>query len=85
MKKKIYLSISWTTSKQDVYTVTCNIFRSVDESKKEITLVVNPENVPVVQAGDGCATNVKAARLVNNDIGIKAPFSICASHASNCE
>ena len=56
--------------------------RSVDETKKEITLSVKPENIPVVQGGDGCSTNVKAAQTVETKLGIKAPMSRCASHGS---
>ena len=39
--------------------------------------------MPVIQAGDGCATNIKAAAHVEELLGIDAPFSRCASHASH--
>ena len=43
-------------------------------------LEVKPENMPTAICGDGCATNMKASRLL--ETGLKSPFSRCASHAS---
>lgn len=37
---------------------------SIDEEKKVINLEVEASNVPTSQCGDGCSTNMKAARLV---------------------
>ena len=41
-------------------------------------------DISVVQAGDGCSTNIKAAKPVASQLGVKAPMSKCASHASQC-
>ena len=46
-------------------------------------LDVRAKNRCTVQSGDNCSTNVKAAATVESKIGIKAPFSRCASHASH--
>lgn len=51
--------------------------------QKEIIMVVKAENICTIQCGDGCATNIKAAGEVEKELGIKAPFSRCASHASH--
>ena len=32
--------------------------------------------------GEGCATNIKASRLLESGYGLKSPFSGYASHAS---
>ena len=47
-----------------------------------ILLELKPENVPAAIRGDGCATNMKASRLLERGYGLKSPFSRCASHAS---
>ena len=54
--------------------------KSIDNDT--ILLEVKPENVPTAICGDGCATNMKASRLLEAGYGLKSPFSRCASHAS---
>ena len=41
------------------------------------------ENIPVVQCGDGCKVNINGAKLVEENLGVKSPFSRCASHAAH--
>ena len=57
--------------------------QSIDEASKEIRLVVDPSNIPTVQIGDGCSVNLKAARLVEEQVGINSPFSRCNSHIAS--
>ena len=53
---------------------------AIDEDSKEIRLVVDPTSTPTCQNGDGCAVNLKGARLVEEQLGIPSPLSICNSH-----
>ena len=53
---------------------------SVDKEKSMIHLDIPAEVTPTAQYGDGCATNMKAARCVKSEIGLASPFPRCSSH-----
>ena len=46
-------------------------------------MAVEAKNIPTVQIADGCAVNVKGAKLVESNIGIPSTFSICNTHIAH--
>ena len=55
----------------------------MDKAQNIIHLNVEPECFPTSQCGDGCPTNLKAARLGEEQLGLKSPFTKCSSHAAS--
>ena len=51
--------------------------------RKKKQLLIKSENIPVVQCGNGCKVNTNGAKLVEENLGVKSPFSLCASHAAH--
>ena len=52
------------------------------EKEKEVTLIIKSEKIPVIQCGDGYKINIIDAKLVEEKLGVKLPFSHCASHVA---
>ena len=48
-----------------------------------IHLEVDPRNIPTTTSGDGCAVNLKDARLLKETYGINSPSSKCSSHLAS--
>ena len=48
-----------------------------------VHLEVDPRNIPTTTCGDGCAVNLKGARLLTETYGINCPSSTCSSHLAS--
>ena len=76
-----------TQAEEDIRPTPCYFkmatIKNVDKAEKVIYLNVQSECSPTCQCGDGCATNMKAARLVDEIVGVKSPFTRCGSHAAS--
>ena len=59
------------------------IIKNVNNKDLIIVLEIDSSNIPCCQCGDGCATNLKAARLVETKIGLIATFTRCCSHSAS--
>ena len=55
----------------------------VDKQNKVMYLDICSQSMPATQCGNGCTTNMKAAHLITEKIGLNAPFTKCASHAAS--
>ena len=48
-----------------------------------VHLEVDPRNIPTTTCGDGCAINLKGARLLTETYGIHSPLSKCSGHLAS--
>ena len=48
-----------------------------------VHLEVDPRNIPITTCGDGCAVNLKGARLLTETYGINSPSSKCSSQLAS--
>ena len=48
-----------------------------------VHLEVDPRNIPTTTCGDGCAVNLKGARLLTETSGINSLSSKCSSHLAS--